>query len=75
MMFSGLMSRWTMPAAWATASARASCAPMCATELMLSGRADHRVQRAPVHEFHGQETPVLQLADLVDGDDVRVVER
>jgi hypothetical protein len=28
MTLSGLMSRWTMPAAWATDSARASWAPM-----------------------------------------------
>ena len=31
MTFSGLMSRWTTPAVWATASALASCNPMSTT--------------------------------------------
>ena len=69
------MSRCTMPAACAAASACASWAPMRATQSTSAAPPDERGERLPVDELHRQESPVADLADLVDGDDVRVVER
>ncbi len=48
---------------------------MRASELTSTRPADHRGQRLPLHELHGEEAALEQVADLVDRDDVRVVER
>ena len=75
MMFSGLMSRCTIPAACATASALATCAPIRASASDADRLTDHRGERLSVHEFHDQEAPFVDGVELVDGDDVRMVER
>src|SRR6266481_4919970 len=36
---------------------------------------DHLVQRFARHELHGNEIGAVCLVDIIDGDDVRVVER
>ncbi len=78
MTFSGLRSRWTMPAAWAAASAEASWPAMAAavaTGRRRSGVAGQELgQGRAVVEGHGQKTHAFVLADLVDGADVRMVE-
>ena len=40
-----------------------------------AGAADQRVERLALDELRREEPAVVELADLVDGDDVRVVER
>ena len=39
------------------------------------GTADERRERMAFHQLHGQEAPAVHVTDLVDGDDIRVVER
>ena len=76
MTFAGLRSRWTMPRAWAAASARAICA--ASGERLAephAGAGDHRVERLALHVLHHDEVEAVGLGDVVDGDDVGVVER
>ena len=75
-MFSGLTSRWTMPAAWAAASASATCRPTSSSASRQRPRAMHAPQRLPVDELLDDEVARRRrLADFVDRDDVRVVQR
>ena len=73
----GLMSRWTMPRAWAAASPWATPAPIRATWRggSVPAPAQDRRQVLAVDELHDDERPARVLAVVVDGDDVRVVER
>ena len=73
--FAGLRSRWTMPAAWAAASASASGIAIRSTSpSRIPCAGDEGVQGLPGHELHHDEVDALGRLDLVDGDDVRVVE-
>ena len=75
-MLAGLMSRWTMPAACAAASADAICAAYASAVATGSGPPrQQRVERHAIDELHRDERRAVVLVDLVDGDDVRVVER
>src|SRR3990170_1023871 len=62
--FSGLMSRWTMPASWAF------CRP---EDIQLAGP-DERLHRAALDELHHHEEAVLGLVHLVDLGDRGVVD-
>ena len=70
------MSRWTMPDSWAASSAEA-IAREHAQGLAARQRPlhDHVGERRAVDEAHRDEHEPVGLAGLVDGDDVRVVER
>ena len=74
MMFSGLTSRWMMPARWAAASA-------CRTGSMMSRAARRRERALGLHHLaqglagdvlHGQEHAAVVLALVEHGDDVGV---
>ena len=71
------MSRWTMPRAWAAASARATAAAIRAACRGGSGPApaQDRGEVLAVDELHDDERAGRVLAVVVDGDDVRVGER
>ena len=75
MMFAGLMSRWTTLFLWAKSRASATWAPI---EAARSSRqlalGDHLLEAHPVDELHGQVAQAVGVADVVDGDDVRVLE-
>ena len=48
---------------------------MCATNAALDRATKHRHQRLAFDKLHREEAPILDITDLIDGDDVRVVER
>ena len=72
------MSRWTMPCACAAVRARAVCRPMSATASrasFFSRRSRTRSGLAVDQLLHHEVAALLGLADLVDRDDVRMIER
>ena len=75
-MFSGLRSRWRMPARWADSTAPAIRPPKSRTSADVEAAPGSRQlvgQRAAVEELHDDEqAPVVGGAGLVDGHDVRV---
>ena len=74
--FAGFTSRWTMPAAWAAASASAaSAAYRSASSTGRPPWRDPAVERLAVDLFHRDEVEAVRRADVVDRDDVRVVQR
>ena len=75
MTLSGLMSRWTIFAACATASASAICRAIAT--LRSSGRPSvgSAAERSAVDQLHRDVAVVVDRSGLVDRDDVRVVER
>ena len=76
MMFCGLMSRWMMPAAWASSSA---CAAWMPTSTTSAGEQrvlpDPLGQTLAVDVLHDDEDAVVFFADFVDGADVGMVQR
>jgi hypothetical protein len=75
-MLPGFRSRWMMPAAWAaaTASAIGGCiAQHLADPHPLA--ADKPIQRRSVNVLHHDDVRVALAADIVNGDDVRMVQR
>ncbi len=73
-MFSGLRSRWTTP--FSCAAAR-PCATCCAILITLASgsvplRRMHLRQRLAFHERHRQVLDAVDLAEVVDADDVLV---
>ena len=76
MMLSGLMSRCTMPAACASASASAICdGEVDRASRIQRPAGDDRRQRLAGDELEDQEQLALVLADLVQRGDVRVRQR
>ena len=75
MTFSGLMSRCTMPAACATESARASCAPIRASAGTSSGLPIIAASDGPSTSSIAMKRRSQQIADLVDRHDVRMIQR
>ena len=75
-MFWGLTSRWMSPAAWAASSAAAT--GVSSRSVRAGSSSPPTISSfsvLPADVAHGEEEAVLGLAGLVDGDDVRVVER
>ena len=74
-MFSGLMSRWTIPWSWAYCSASQICGTMAS-----ASRGDNppgfeqMPQVHPVHELHEEEEQPVGLAELVERDDAGMIE-
>ena len=75
-MLAGLMSRWMIPLVCAASSAVATCCAMIDREADRERPpADLVGERPPFEQLHRDEGPAVVLADLVDGADVRMVER
>ena len=75
-MLAGLMSRWTMPSAWAASSASAISMASDSSSLGLQRPArDAVLQRHAVQKLHGDERLAVLLADVVDRADVGMVQR
>ena len=66
------MSRWTIPAAWAAASAAATCAPSRTAQPRC--RPALGLRPLALDQLHDDEGPAGVLAQVVDGADVRVVQ-
>ena len=70
------MSRWTMPSAWASASASAIWTARSIARRGFIGRpAIVRLQRLARHVLEHEEQLILILADLVERGDVRMRQR
>ena len=69
--FSGLMSRWTMPSSCANCSASQICGTMASASF---GRKPARplqlAQVRAVHKFHDEKLQSARLAKIMHGDDV-----
>ena len=75
-MFAGLMSRWTMPLACAASSPSAIWMPRSSTASISKRLASDPVpERLTLQQFHGDEGSPIGLIDLVDGANVRMVQR
>ena len=75
-MFSGLMSRWTMPRSWANCSASHNGGTMASASSGVNFRARKSWRRfSAVHKFHEQEIESARLPEVVNRDDVRMVQR
>ena len=76
-MLPGLMSRWTIPRAWAAASARATSAAIRADcgRRQRARPAQERRQILAVDVVHDDERPGLVHPEVMDDDDVRRVQR
>ena len=74
-MFSGLISRCTIPAAWATDSALANC-PRDLQRLVRRNRPLHQAftERLAVDELGRDVVGGFDLSDLVNGHDVGMVQ-
>ena len=74
-MFSGLMSRCTMPASCAAARAAATC---CATSraslISIRVRCQVLAERFAFDVFRGDKVVPLVLADLMNGEDIRMIQ-
>ena len=74
-MFAGLMSRWTMPSAWAASSASAISMPRRQERFDFQRPArDAVLQRLAVEKLHGDEGLAVLLADFIDGADVGMIQ-
>ena len=76
-MFAGLMSRWTMPAAWAASNASAISMASERSASISSGRRlrnDALLQGGSVQELHDDEGAAVLLADVMNRADVRVIQ-
>ena len=74
-MLAGLMSRWTMPSAWAASSASAISMARASRRLDLQRPPrDAVLQRHAIQKLHGDERLAVLLADFVDGADVGMVQ-
>ena len=74
-MLAGLMSRWTMPSAWAASSA--SAISMASDRIMLGFQrpaGDAMLQRHALQKLHGDEGFAVLVVDFVDGADVGMVQ-
>ena len=72
--FSGLKSRWTIPAACAAASPRPDSLRAASASLHGCPSRSHALQVLPVDELHRDEHAVSERADVVHREDVRVGE-
>ena len=72
--FSGLMSRCTIPAAWAAARARATCPISRDQHVHSRAVIDQCCQGPSFDQFHDEEGPARALAAVVDRADVRVIQ-
>src|SRR5277367_1372941 len=75
-MFAGLMSRWMMPSR--CAASRASATSIATSSVFSSGigrSAMVRFKVCPSRKLHGDKAPAILIANLVDGADIRMVER
>ena len=71
----GLRSRWTIPAWWAAWTARASVTISSAAGASRLGRARQAVvEVAPLEQLQRHERQAVDLADVVDLDDVGMAE-
>ena len=76
MMLRGFRSRWTTPASCATARPSATWLAISITRAGVSrSPVDRAVQRLTGDELHDDERPAVQIADVVDGHDIRMVEQ
>ena len=74
-MFAGLMSRWTIPLAWAASERIRDLRAQLQHPLRLHRlAADQVLQGLALHQLHHDEGMTLVLRDLVDHADVGVVE-
>ena len=74
-MFSGLMSRWTIPFACAASSASASSIAVSTSRRHGRPRPGQpRPQRLALEQLHHEEERPLMIPDIVQGADVRMVE-
>ena len=75
MTLAGLMSRCTMPAAWAASSAPAICSriPEHVGQRQTAGT-DAAVERFAGQELHHDEVDAVVLVDFIDGDDIGMIE-
>ena len=75
--FDGLTSRWTSPDSCAASSADASCSQISTARRAssFSWAASSFFRSPPVGESHGEIQLPVDLACVMDGDDVRVLER
>ena len=73
-MLAGLMSRWTMPSAWAASSASAISMASARSDRVPSGACDAVLQCRPSRNSMTMKVGLL-LANLVDGADVGMVQR
>ena len=74
MMFSGLMSRCTIPATVGDGERPRHLRAHVRQLLDADGPAGPGRERLSLDELHGQKTAVIEIADLVDRDDVGMVE-
>ena len=75
-MLAGLMSRWMMPAVCAASSASAIWMPEVEHRVQAQWTGGEAIlQRRALQILHDDERPTVLLADVVDGADVRVVQR
>ena len=73
--FAGLMSRWTMPPAWAASRASAISMPSAECHLQFQRTpGDPVLERHAVQVLHDQEGAAVVLADVVDGADVGMIQ-
>ena len=74
-MLPGLRSRWTTPLACAKPRPSHSCSMMASLSPRCGvARADQVPEVAALEELHGHVDEAVLLAEVEDGDDVRVVE-
>ena len=74
MMFSGLRSRWTMPAACACARPSAIWWAIGASRRGDSRRRPQVAQGFALHPFHGDERHAGLIANVMDGEDIGMVQ-
>ena len=74
-MFSGLMSRWTMPWSWAYWSASQICGTMASASRGETRPACEQLPQVhAVHEFHEEVKQPVRSPELIDGDDAGMVQ-
>ena len=75
-MFAGLISRCTMPFAWAASRASGTCTPKSRTASMSRGSPlNQMLERLPFQQLHGDEVLTARFVDLVNRANVRVIQR
>ena len=73
-MFSGLMSRWTMPAVWASSSALATCMPISNFEDLKALAADAFPQGDAIDKLRSDEVVAIGLAYFVNRQNIWMIQ-